>query len=278
MIDTHQHLFYPDRFGYSWTGVFPSLQGNFDLEAYRAAAADTGIEGSLFMEVDVDEGQAAEEAAFFCGLADDPRNRILGVVASGRPEQERFEAYLDRISHLKLKGIRRVLHTQPDELSRSTRFRENISKLGPRGMTFDLCVLPGQLAAAAALIDACPEVSFVLDHGGNPNIAGGELGSWSDSLREVARRPNVACKISGLPVHCAPDQVTAAAIRPAVERVVECFGWDRVVWGGDWPVCNLTVSLRGWCNIIREILSAEPAENRQKLFVTNAVKVYSLHD
>lgn len=278
MIDTHQHLLYPGQFNYRWTTDHPPLQGELELEEYRAAAQGLGIEGTVFMEVDVDAEQSANEARFFCAMAEDRSNGILGVIASCRPESDGFEAYLDSIFHPRLVGLRRVLHTQPDELSSSTLFHQNIGLLASRNLTFDLCVLPRQMPIAMELARSCPNVSFILDHCGVPDIAAGAFDPWRDYLREVSGFDNVSCKISGLPAYCQPGAVTANAIRPAVEHALHCFGWDRVLWGGDWPVCNLTSSLRQWVEVIREIVAGEDATNQYKLFSGNARRIYRLAD
>jgi hypothetical protein len=90
-IDTHQHLFYPDRFAYDWAAGFPAFKDKaFTAEDYRTAAATCPLAGAIFMEVDVREGQGESEAAFFSGLADDPASGILGVIAAARPEWEDF--------------------------------------------------------------------------------------------------------------------------------------------------------------------------------------------
>lgn len=273
MIDTHQHLLYPDRFRYDWTSGLPALQGNFRLEEYRLAAKECGITQTLFMEVDVPWKEAASEAAFFCSLAEDPANRIAGVVAACRPENENFAAQLELTAHPRLVGYRRILHTQPDELSVLPLFRENIRRLGAAGLTFDLCVLPRQHLLAGKLVDACPETRFILDHCGIPPIASGDLNPWRASLRELARRPNLACKISGIIAYAA-GEITAAMLRPVIEHTIECFGWDRVVWGGDWPVCNLTRDLHTWINLLREVLAGSSEDERAKLYDLNARAIY----
>lgn len=276
MIDTHQHLFYPSHFTYSWTRNVPDLQGTFDLAAYHRAAADCGIEGTLFMEVDVDGDQAADEARFFCTLTEDARNGLLGVVASGRPESDGFEAHLDAIAHPALKGIRRVLHTQPDDLCRSSLFHRNVAALAGRGLTFDLCPLPRQHRNALELVDACPDVRFVLDHCGLPPIAEDKRHEWSTTVREFARRPNVVCKVSGLPAYCPAGAVATSTLRPWFETVLEAFGWDRLLWGGDWPVCTLNSSLAEWCALTRDLVAEEDPANQRKFFTTNAREIYAL--
>ena len=280
MIDTHQHLLYPELFAYPWVGNVPALAGPFRLEEYGKSSQGCGIKGCLFMEVDA--AQPAAEARFFCGLAEDSGNGILGVIASARPEHDGFEASLDAIAHPKLAGIRRVLHTQPDGLSQSGLFRENLRALGRRGLPFDLCVLQRQLPVAHELIRACPEVSFVLDHCGVPDIAanaapdGEGFRAWREGVRAIASAPNVCCKISGLTAYASDAQRTADGLRPYVETVLESFGPARCVWGGDWPVVNLGSGLARWCDLSRELLSGLSADEQDAVFARNATQVYHL--
>jgi predicted TIM-barrel fold metal-dependent hydrolase len=275
MIDTHQHLIYPERFRYDWAAQIPALQGNFRLEEYRAAAEGCGITESIFMEVDVPWEQAASEAAFFCSLAEDPANRIAGVIAACRPENPDMAAWIEKLAHPRLVGFRRVLHTQPDELCTSALFRENVARIGRKGLAFDLCVLPRQLANGAALADACPDTVFILDHCGVPDIASGDLAFWREQLCEISRRPNVNCKLSGIIAYAA-GEITADTLRPVVEHAIECFGWDRVVWGSDWPVCNLTRDLGTWCRLLDEILSGSSEDELAGLYHRNARRIYRL--
>jgi len=278
MIDTHQHLIYPSRFCYSWTADLPALQGDFRIEEYRTASGDSEIEGTLFMEVDVDADQCGKEAAFFYQLAEDAANGILGVVAAARPEHTDFENYLDSISHPKLRGIRRVLHTQPDELSKSRIFRNHIASLAVRKLTFDLCVLERQLPLAIELVDACLDTQFILDHCGVPDIAANSPDFWRSQISELAKRPNIACKVSGLLLYAGDSQRSASGVLPWFAHVVESFGWDRIVWGGDWPVCTLAVPLSTWVvvtNDLLDLVSASPGQ-RRGLLTANAKRIYHL--
>lgn len=271
----------PDRFGYGWTAEFPTLQGRFGLEEYREAAP-ADIHGTIFMEVDVDAGQSAAEADFFCQLANDPSNNLLGVIASARPESEGFEGYLDKIAHPKLVGIRRILHTQPDGLSESPLFRENLRILGHRGLPFDLCVLQRQHGLALELVRACPGTTFILDHCGVPDIAGNEAphGSgfleWAKGIRALAAEPNVRCKISGITAYAKEHQRTTEGLQPYIELVIEAFGPARCVWGGDWPVVNLGAGLNVWCSLSRELLSGLSPEEQHAVFSRNAAEFYLL--
>lgn len=274
-IDTHLHLLYPDQLNYPWVAEAPPLQGTFSIEDYREAAEGCGIENALFMEVDVTESQIADEVNLIRELAS--KNPIIsGIIAAARPEADDFPARLDELTGSLLKGIRRVLHTQDDARSTSSCFRQNVASLGPQGLTFDLCVLARQLPLATELVDACPQTQFILDHCGVPDIAGGVFEPWARSIRALAEREHVACKISGIPTYCKPGEANAETLRPWVEHVIEAFGWDRVVFGGDWPVSTLNGSLLSWTEALETLLSEEEESNLAKLYCRNAQRIYQL--
>ena len=281
-IDTHLHLFYPERFTYSWTADFPELQQPFHLEDYRAASADCGVEGALFMEVDVDTADTRRETDFFSDMAGDPSNGILGIVASGRPEESGFEAHLDSIRSPALKGLRRVLHTQPDDLSQSSRFRSNLATLAGKGLTFDLCVTQKQLTIALDLVRACPDVSFILDHCGVPSIAehtsadSESWQQWQGGIRALAKLPNVACKFSGITAYASPEQRNADGLRPYLSEILAAFGSERIVWGSDWPVCNLADGLQRWSEITDQLLAELSPDEQARISIENAKRIYRI--
>ena len=243
------------------------------LNDYLAAAKDTGVEKTIFVECDVDEPNGLAEAQHVQRLAN--QNPIIaGFVASARPEREDFPAQLDELLKLpKLRGIRRVLHVVPDETSQPPLFAENVSRLAEYHLSFDLCVLARQLPLATALARKCPQVQFILDHCGVPDIAGKAFDPWRTQIAELAALPNVACKISGL-VAYAGEHWNAADLQPWVEHVVTCFGWDRILWGGDWPVCTLTSSLRAWVATADALFSTATDSQREALFYKNAERIY----
>ncbi len=277
IIDTHQHLIYPEQFSYSWCQDLPALAGKpFRLEEYRTASRGAGISQTLFMEVSADEPQSKAEADFFLQLATRPETNITGVLAACFPEREDFPIYLESILHPKLKGLRRILHVVPDEISQTPLFVKNLELLAKHNLTFDLCLLARQLPIGAKLIRQLPELQFILDHCGVPNIKGNELDPWRQYIRELSKFPNLACKISGVVAYCDPQRVTTEAIRPFVEHCIECFGWERVIFGGDWPVCNTTSSLGRWVEIIKEIVGKESPADQEKLFSKNAERIYRL--
>jgi predicted TIM-barrel fold metal-dependent hydrolase len=277
LLDTHQHLIYADHRPYSWTAGIPALASkSFTYDDYLRAIEGTGIAAAVFMESAPDDPHWKNETRHVAELAAAPESLIAGMIVNGRPEDEGFEEYLEALAGLPVVGLRRILHVVPDDVSQQARFVRNVRLLAARGWTFDICMLQRQLPLAAELIRACPDVQFILDHCGVPDIAGGTLADWRQKIAAVAELPNVACKISGIIAYCQPGEMTTAAVRPYVEHCLDVFGWDRVVWGSDWPVCLINVSLARWAEITRALIAGESDANQRKLCYSNAIRLYQL--
>ncbi len=273
IVDTHLHLVYLDRLRYPWIEAVPALHRSFTLVEYLAQARPAGIEAMIHMEVDVAEADMQAETDFVSRLG----KGVVAAVAACRPELPTFPAYLDEMAaRPAVKGLRRILHTQPDELGRQPIFAENLKRLGPLGLSFDLCVLPRQIATAIALAKQCPDVQFILDHCGVPDVKARALDPWRDHIRAIAALPNVACKISGIVAYADPAGWSVGDLRPFVEHVIESFGWDRVVWGSDWPVCTLTADLARWIAATHELIAGASPDEQERLLSRNAERIYRL--
>ncbi len=275
-IDTHQHLVETRRFSYQWPKRIEVLAGQaFTYADYLAASAGMDIDRTLFMEADCDDWQA--ETNMVLEMVDDPATMISGVIANARPEDEDgFDAWLDRVDGTAVVGLRRILHETTDDVSQTAIFRSNLKKLTARNLTFDINFLARQLPIAVDLVQDCENVQFILDHCGVPNIEGGDDAVWQEGIKALSRCPNVACKISGITAYCAPGQASIATLRPYIEYCIESFGWDRVVWGSDWPVCNINSSLKEWMTISKAVVAHEDRANQERLFRSNAVRIYGL--
>ncbi len=278
MIDTHQHLIEPDRLNYPWLAEAPTLQQTFDLARYRQQGDALGIRGTVFMEVDVAEGDQVSEATHFCQLASDPANGILGVVASGRPESADFNAHLDRIDHPKLVGIRRLLQAVDDSTSQHDLFRRNVAQLADRGLCFDLCVRPDQLRLVIDLALEAPRTQFILDHCGNPPLGDPiAMAAWQEYTARLAELPHVACKVSGLVNHLQSDADPIAQLQLVLDHVAAHFGTERLIFGGDWPVSLLAeVDLSQWVAWARELMSSQSQQTQTAFFSGNAQRIYGL--
>jgi predicted TIM-barrel fold metal-dependent hydrolase len=272
ILDTHLHLIYLDKFSYPWLDGVPPLNRQWDAPSYFREAETLGIEAALHMEVDVPPGQMEDETRFVLGL--DPR--VVGAISNARPEEMDFPEHLERmLAEPRIRGIRRLLQSDPDELSEGEVFRGNVRRLAAHRLSFDICVQSRQLGVARALVAACPDVQFVLDHCGNPQISSGDISAWRRDVAALAELPNVAGKISGIVNH-ARQGWGPNDLRPVVEHMIESFGWDRVVFGSDRPVLTVNGSLTQWVEALREIVSGASEDEQAKLFHRNAERIYGL--
>jgi predicted TIM-barrel fold metal-dependent hydrolase len=227
------------------------------------------------MEVDVAEADIESETALV-GEIGDP---VIGAIAACRPENPDFEFFLERVaSNPKVRGFRRVLHTGAYEYAGSDEFKRNIRFLARTGHPFDFCVWPRHIPLAYSIAKACPEIQFVLDHCGMPDIKGGDFPLWNEHISEFARLPNVACKVSGIIAYADPNGKMVDHLRPYVEHSIISFGWDRVVWGSDWPVCNKTASLTRWVEVTHELLCGTSESEKEKMLSRNACRIYRLNE
>jgi predicted TIM-barrel fold metal-dependent hydrolase len=275
MFDTHLHLVDRSRLSYPWLSAVPALDRDWTCEEYERTAQRIGITGALHMEVDVAAEDIDRESAFVAELMDRPGSLIRGAISAARPEDAGFAAWLDRVDRRVVKGVRRVLHTVPDDISQSARFRENLRRLGAAGLPFDICMLARQLPLAIELVDAAPDTVFVIDHCGVPDIVGGDFAAWSSHISDLARRPNTNGKISGIVAYGGPDW-TLEDLRPYVSHMIAAFGPDRLVWGSDSPVCTLHASLPEWVAATRSLLDDCSAQDREAILDRNALRIYGL--
>jgi predicted TIM-barrel fold metal-dependent hydrolase len=275
-IDTHVHLWDPSLCSYSWTKAVPALDRRFRLIDYLEATRALGVMKVVLVEADVDEFHLLDETRHLLSLAEDD-GLVGGVVAGGRPEYPGFAKYLDQIvANPKLKGIRRVLHTQADDLTQSSVFVENIKLCAQYNLSFDLCVLPRQLRSAIKLVEQCPGVEFVLDHCGCPDLKGNALGPWREMIKAISVHPNIVCKVSGLVGYSGHETWDLEDVRPCVDHVVDCFGWDRLMFGSDWPVCTLSTSPKEWLEVVGFFTRKVEEDQRLDLLSRTAERVYRL--
>ncbi len=277
IIDTHLHIVDQKAMRYPWLDGAPALNRDFSYEDYAAEARRCGITDVLFMEVDVAPDDIDAEIAYVKGKAEPSDSLLRGMIAACRPEDDSFPAHLERWRDDGfVKGFRRILHTLPDDLSDSPTFRQNLKRLAGTGLTFDLCMFPHQHERAMQLIDLAPDVQFVLDHCGVPDIKGQKEHPWRETMVEIARRPNVVGKVSGVVAYTDTESWTLETLRPWVEHTIGVFGWDRVVWGSDWPVCTLGGSLSTWVAATQALLEGASAEEKTKLFSANARRLWRI--
>jgi L-fuconolactonase len=288
ILDTHQHLWDTRRQQLPWLAGAPEILRRNYLPADYAAATEGLPVRALYMEVDVAEAHLDEEAESLRRLCASKSSQTFAAVLGGRPSSERFDDYFKRHNEGGfLKGLRRVLHTPetPRGLCLEKDFVRGIRALGKQGLTFDLCMRPGELNDAAALAAECPDTTLVLDHCGNadtkaflkspPSEPAHRAEDWQRAIDRLALKRNVHCKISGV-IESMPDGWKSEQLSPVVNHCLDAFGPDRVVFGSNWPVCLLGGSLRSWVKALGEIMAARPVAERSKLWAENARRIYRL--
>ncbi len=281
IIDTHQHLWDLDKFKLAWMtrGEGP-LGRSFRPADYAEATAGLGVVKAIYMEVDVTPEQHVAEAEYVLGLIRSAATPMVAAVISGRPASQGFASYLDRLKgEPAIKGIRQVLHvpTTPAGYCLDPAFVRGICELGRRNMSFDLCMRSAELGDAAKLIDACPETRFILDHCGNESVRAKDHSPWKRLVDEIAAKGDrVVCKVSGIVASAQGHPWNEAELAPVVNHVLDAFGPDRVMFGGDWPVCTLAATYRRWVETLQAIVKDRPEVDRKKLFHDNAARFYSL--
>lgn len=273
IFDTHLHLIDRSRLGYPWLAGIAALDRDWDFDSYLATAARIGITDVLHMEVDVAEADIDQETAWVAEMMGRPGSPLRGAISAARPESEGFEAWLDRVDRTVVRGVRRVLHVVPDAVSEDDRFRRNVRKLGQAGLPFDICMLQRQLPLAVHLVDACPDTTFVLDHCGVPDIAGGSFEDWAGWIGRLAERPNVHAKLSGITAYGPPDW-TLETLRHHVDHLLDTFGPRRMVWGSDSPVCTLQSSLAEWVATSLALLADLSPSDRAAIMSHNARQIW----
>jgi predicted TIM-barrel fold metal-dependent hydrolase len=287
IVDTHQHLWDLSKFKLAWfdpdTPDGKVLGHSFTPKEYAAATAGLNVVKSVYMEVDVVPEQQQQEADFIVELCKSGKTTTCAAVVSGRPNSDGFAQYARQFKDSKyVKGIRQVLHVKgaTPEYFLDRKFVKGIQLLGELGLSFDLCVRPEELPDHIKLVEQCPGTRFILDHCGNGKITQkpAEREQWKKDMAAIGKKKNVVGKVSGF-IASAPGRGkwTLDDLAPVINHTLESFGPDRVMFGGDWPVCLLGVEKYGdWANALMMVVKDRSDEQQKKLFHDNAVKFYGL--
>jgi L-fuconolactonase len=279
IIDSHVHLWDPQRVRIPWLDGVPPINMRYDLTDYRAATAGLEIEGLVYLQVEVGPPYALIEARDLVELARmDP---IVKAVVPWAPLEygEKARYFLEEMVALgpEIKGIRRIVQDEPDpEFCLHPDFVKGNQLLAEFGLTSDLCCNFRQFGSIVELVRQCPETQFILDHIAKPNIRGGELEPWASHMRDLASLPNVVCKISGVATEAHHDSWAIEDIKPYVLHALESFGEDRVVFGSDWPVATLAVTYGRWVETLSDLTADWSDSARSKLFRENARRFYRI--
>jgi len=274
ILDAHHHLWQYSREEYGWISAeMHVLARDFGPGDLRATVAKCGVTGSIAV-------QARQTIAETEGLLDvaEADDFVRGVVGWAPLVEPGIGEVLDRWSNRgKLRGLRHVVQDEPDDafLLRDD-FNRGVAESLRRGLTYDILIFARHLPTAAEFVDRHPSGRFVLDHIAKPRIAAGEIEPWRSQLAELARRPNVACKISGVVTEADWSTWTADSIRPYLHAALEAFGPSRLMYGSDWPVCLLAAEYERWIEVVTDWASQLSPSEQASFFHGAAETAYQL--
>ena len=279
IIDTHVHLWDPFHFRIPWLEEVPLLNRPYGLDEYQEQIQGHPVEAVVCVEVNVLPEEALLEARWLAELSSDD-TRIEGIVAAAPiGESTSLRTYVETLKTIdpRMKGVRRTLQdeTMPGFCLQPA-FVEGVELLSAYDLSFDLCVTHSQLPDAIALVRRCPDTRFILDHTGKPDIRAHLLDPWRDHIQELAALPNVVCKMSGLVTQADHQQWGAQDLAPYVMHILNTFGEDRVLFGGDWPVLLLASSYHRWVQVLEDLTSHLSRTAKQKFWSENARRCYRL--
>jgi L-fuconolactonase len=284
VIDAHHRLWSLRAHDYSWLdeAFYASVRRDFALADLVPELAAAGVERTVLVEAG--SGEPAETMEFLA-LADASAGLVAGVVGTIDLQSPRLGDVLDTYaahpSARLLVGVRDQLQTLAGAgFSEHPEVLAGLAAVAERGLAYDLVVRADQLPGCVALARAVPQLRFVLDHLGKPDVASGlaALKPWRTALAQLAGCDNTTAKLSGLVTEADVGHWTPEDLRPFVETAVELFGPRQVMFGSDWPVCLVAASYAHVLDALRATLPALSPAELAEVFGGTAQRVYGLRE
>lgn len=271
MIDTHQHFWRYTTEDFGWISD--------DMSAIRRDYLPQDLhpilkQNNFTATIAVQARQSEEETRWLLDLA--AQYSFIAAVVGWLPlASPHIASKLDEFAHAKLRGLRHVLQGEPDAFMQREDFNAGLRALQQRNLVYELLVFEHQLPAAAALVDRHPNLQFVLDHLAKPNLDRQDREPWRANLRELARRPNVICKLSG-GITEADLRWTAAKLIPYFDDALAAFGPTRLLFGSNWPVCDSAGGYATWLTAVQNWAECLSPNEQHDFFTATAGRIYKV--
>lgn len=278
MIDSHHHFWKYNTEDYAWISkdmsslrqdfLVPELENDLDL---------SGIDQVISVQARCSD----QENAFLIEQAKNSDELVAGIVAWAPLASDNLRLFLDQsINEPLVKGIREIIQGTPDEqFLDNPDFDRGIRELTHRDLTFDLLITHDQLPTAIAFADRHPNQQIVLNHCGKPPIRSGDFPkTWARNIRELARRPHVYCKFSGLTteIQSRGSELDTDLIRPYFDTVLKAFDPERLMFGSDWPVSLLSTTYPTWLNIVDDLIHPLSEDEKSAIRTKTAMDFYRI--
>ncbi len=277
LIDSHVHFWNPQYLRYPWLDGLPTLN-HLILPDHVQDGEDWSVEKMVFVQAGCLPEQGLEEALWVTSLADND-GRIAGIVAFAPLETgEGTHGLLERLRDVAaVRGVRRLIQGEAAGFGIQPDFIKGVQLLAQYNFSFDICINHLQFPETLDLVKRCPQVRFVLDHIGKPDIKSGVLDPWRKHINALSAFPNTWCKISGMVTEANLEAWTPADLQPYLEITLDAFGSGRVMFGSDSPVLRLAhATYPEWVGIVRQFVAALSPDEQRQIFYENAKAFYQL--
>lgn len=274
ILDTHVHFWEYNPVRDAWIDAsMGAIRRDFTPADWREAIRGLPVEGCVAVQAD----PSVAETEYLLGLAS-AHPEIKGVVGwlnlCSPLLGEQLELYTLNPA---LKGLRHIVQAEPPGYMDRPDFRRGMAALEAFGLSYDILIYAPQLEEAARLVRDLPGQRFVLDHLGKPNVREGRLAEWKASLEKLAEAPNCHCKLSGLVTEARWDRWTADELRPYLETALDLFGPNRLLFGSDWPVCQLAAPYSQVLGLVLDFIKTLTTSEQRHILWDNAHSFYGLN-
>jgi L-fuconolactonase len=273
VIDAHHHFWHYSATEYEWIDdSMTKLRRDFLPADLLPELAVAGVDAAITVQA----RQTLEETHWLLEFAQSCEE-IRGVVGWAPIASPNFEASLHALATTpKLVGLRHIVQAEPKGFLAGDEFNRGIRALRNSGLVYDLLIVEHQLEEAIRFVDRHPQQIFVLDHIAKPKIAAAEIEPWRTNIRELSKRSNVACKLSGIVTEDSWSHWSMQTIRPYIDTVVDAFGPDRLMAGSDWPVCLVAATYAQWWLLLQNYFADFDQSDQAKIFGETAIRIYDL--
>jgi L-fuconolactonase len=274
-IDAHHHLWRYNKAEFAWIGdEMALLRRDFLVPDLLRATGEVAIDATIVVQA----RQTRDETDWLLSCAESTPS-ICGVVGWAPLTEDKLAGELDRLADRnKLVGFREIVQAEPDGYMDRHDFNRGIAQLNERDLTYDILIHERQLEEAIRLVERHPRQRFVLDHMAKPLIARGELEPWGMRMQELAKRGNVACKVSGMVTEANWSRWSLEDLRPYLDLCVAAFGVERLMAGSDWPVCLLGSGYQRWWDTLGEYFAGFSQQEVNWVFGGAAASWYQISD
>lgn len=271
-LDSHQHFWKYSDAEYGWIDD-PALRRDFLPDDLHKELRAAKIDGSISVQA----RQTIGETEWLLSLAG-KYSFLRGVVGWVPLTSPTVEGEIEKFAaNKKLKAVRHVVQDEKDDryILRED-FNAGVSLLDKHGLAYDILIFDRHLPYAIQFVDRHPKQRFIVDHIAKPRIRDGAVMPWRDNLREMAKRPNVWCKISGVVTEADHQHWTEAQLRFYIDTAIEAFSPKRIMFGSDWPVCLSATTYQAWRDLMHRAAQQLSAPERDSIFGGAAAEAYRI--